>query len=136
LWESGGITASILNIAPDKGKWSAARPGRFNPIVQTPIVKQDAVERRKSLAPAGNRTLSFAVVQSLAYSVYRQSYPDNNYVILIENLIYLVAINSRYEVELIPVSGVLLLVVQNTMDALIGAQSTRIQNIKRGIQKK
>jgi hypothetical protein len=81
MGESECKASSFLTSALDGDEWSASRPGRFTPggiALGThwigswvgPRAGLDAVENRRNLSLAGNRTLA---VQP---SLYRLSYPN------------------------------------------------------------
>jgi len=65
-WESGGKLHSFLTSAPDGGEWSPSNPGRFTYGYHCiggwigHRADLDAMAKRKTSAPAGDRT---AVVQ-------------------------------------------------------------------------
>jgi hypothetical protein len=64
---SEGIAPAFLTSALDKDEWSASRPGRYTPGERAPGIYWiggwldpraglNALEKRKSLSSAGNRT--------------------------------------------------------------------------------
>jgi hypothetical protein len=61
-WCSGNIAALFLTLAQDGSEWSVSRRGHFIPGTlwirgcAGPKFVQDATEKKKSLAPARNRT--------------------------------------------------------------------------------
>jgi hypothetical protein len=75
VWRSGGIAPAFLSPALDEGERSASLPGRFTPEERAPdtccigvwvdLSRFDAVEKRKSLAPAGNRSPAVKPISSL-----------------------------------------------------------------------
>jgi hypothetical protein len=68
MWRSGGKAPPFLTSALDGGEWSASGPGHFTPgetpqvptgldrRVGGPQSRSGAMEKRKFLAPTGNRT--------------------------------------------------------------------------------
>jgi len=79
--EIGGITPRDLNLGTRLGEWSSSRPSRFTPGERVPGTRRvggwvgpraglDAVVKRKTPSPAGNRT---PVVQSGVNSLFTLS---------------------------------------------------------------
>jgi hypothetical protein len=73
VWGSGGIVPQFLTSALDGGEWSASRPNCFTPEKRAPgnhwtgnwaslRAGLNAVEKKNSLTPAGNRAQAVQAV--------------------------------------------------------------------------